>query len=107
MGKPFVMNDDVRRQIYTRGNTLLINSTVTYEVAAHRLGVAKSTLGDFRDDHMERAIQVLAAFDMRVVHKDEILVSAEEKRALLKARVRMDQRELEELSASDTKPGDL
>ncbi len=106
MAGPWKIDDQALRNIALRSHSVFLSpSGISNKEAASRLGVSESTLSEYKRDHVERMLQVLAAHDFRIVNRDEMTISAQEKRALLKARIRADERELMELG--DTQAGDL
>jgi len=55
---------------------------VTQAKVAELLGCAQSSLSDFKDDHLERACQILAAAGLKVVSRDESTFPAQKIAAL-------------------------
>lgn len=81
-------------------------ATITHTKAAERLGITKQTQNDWNNDQLIRSLQVLAAYDLKLVHRDERTVPPEEMKALLKERIRHAERELVELDGPVTNFGD-
>ena len=84
---------------------LIALSEVSQAKVAEMLGESDSVISRFKSGDLQRFTAMLAAVRLKVVDKDDLTISQEEKRALLKARIRMDQRDLSELG--DTVPGAL
>jgi hypothetical protein len=79
---------------------------VTHTRAAARLGIAKSAQSDWCSDHLRRVCQVLAAYDLTIVDKNNPPLPPEQIRAYMTlAAAHMD----ETLSAQVevTQPGEL
>ena len=84
---------------------LIALSEVNQSKVAELLGESGSTVSRFKASELERFAAMLAAVRLKTVDQDELLIAPEEKRALLKDRIRMAKRDLAELG--DTTPGAL
>lgn len=96
--------DDAIRPLSMRNYSTAMKAlqSVTQKEAARLLNCAESSLSEFKEDHLERAMQVIAAVGLKVVPKDERTFPAAEIAALkLFARKAMDQED------AVTQPGDL
>lgn len=77
-------------------------AAVTHTEAARLLGLAKQTQNDWNGEHLTRACQVMAAYGLKLVGRDEKTVTPEELRGLLRERIRHAERELLELEGPVT-----
>jgi hypothetical protein len=76
--------DDSIRMLASRNLSTAMKamSDVKQNEAARLLGCVPSVLSDWKDDHLERAMQTLAALGLKVVSKDDKPVPLAELNAL-------------------------
>lgn len=73
MAGPLKLSDEALRALGMNNWAYVLQgySRLTQKEVARRLDLAPSTAQEFKDDHFERAMQFLAALDLKVVGKDD------------------------------------
>lgn len=99
------LQDANTRSLALRNESALLGSAVTNRAAAEVLNVSPTTLSEWRQANMPRAMAVLAAHGMKVVDFTDKTLSKDEWRMLKLARIRADMQDLNE--AGCTTPGEL